>query len=275
MPEFVTIAPIDLFNFVVPKDPGARRLAVDIAYGPHPRQKLDIYGPRGMGDMALPVVVFFYGGSWDTGSKKSYAFVGRALAALGYIAVIPDYRLLPEVEYPVFLTDCADAVTWVGHSINGYGGDVTRLALAGHSAGAYNAAMLALAPNILGARGVLADVKGVAGLSGPYDFYPFDGPISRRVFGGAPEPNTTQPIYHVHADSPAMWLATGDKDQLVLPRNSENLAAALRKVGVEAQARHYPALGHAGTLLALSLPLRFRAPVLADMASFLRRVLVG
>ncbi len=271
--ENMNITPIDVFNLLVPKDFGSRRLASGIAYGRNERHKLDIYGPRRRpATAALPVVVFFYGGSWETGDRASYAFVGRALASLGYIVVIPDYRLLPEIEYPAFLDDCAEAVSWVSHNINRHGGDFTRMALAGHSAGAYNAAMLALAPNLLSARGLLPGLRGVAGLSGPYDFYPFDGEVSRRVFGHAPEPQATQPISHINAASPAMWLGTGDKDRLVLPRNSDNLAGALRNSGVDAEARHYNGLDHAGTLLALSWPLRLRAPVLADMGEFLRRI---
>lgn len=269
----MTIAPLDIFNWLVPKESGSRLMARDIAYGAGERRKLDIYGPRQGGATALPVVVFLYGGSWESGDKASYGFVGRALANMGYIVVIPDYRLLPEVEYPAFLDDCVEAVSWVSKNIERHGGDPRRLALAGHSAGAYNAAMLALAPNLLTAHGLVLDVRGVAGLSGPYDFYPFDGVVSQRVFGQAQEPLATQPIFHVNVCSPPMWLGTGDKDELVLPRNSDSLARALQAAGVEAEARHYTGLDHAGTLLALSWPLRFRAPVLADMGRFLRRVL--
>lgn len=271
----MSMEPLDIFNWLVPKDFGSRLMARDIAYGAGRRRMIDIYGPRRMGEGALPVVVFFYGGSWESGNKAAYGFVGRALANLGFVVVIPDYRVLPDVEYPAFLEDCVEAVAWVSQNIARHGGDASRLALAGHSAGAYNAAMLALAPNLLSAHGLLPVVRGVAGLSGPYDFYPFDGVVSRRVFGQAREPLATQPIFHVSAGSPPMWLGTGDKDELVLPRNSDSLARALQAAGVEAEARHYGGLDHAGTLLSLSWPLRLRAPVLADMGRFLGRVLVG
>lgn len=269
--DIMTTAPLDIFNALVPKDFGAKAIATDIAYGPHRRHRLDLYGPR-KHDGPLPVVVFLYGGSWETGSKASYAFVGRALAALGYAVAIPDYRLLPEVEYPAFLDDCADAFAWVSQNIHRHGGDFTRIALVGHSAGAYNASMLALDAALLNARGGNAGLLGLAGLSGPYDFYPFDGAISRRVFGQVPEPRSTQPVSKVSRGSPPVFLATGDLDRLVLPRNSDALGAALRAAGVKAEVQHYPQLGHAGTLLSLSLPLRFRAPVLADLNRFLERI---
>ncbi|WP_461384471.1 alpha/beta hydrolase, partial [Devosia indica] len=121
-----------------------------MSYGAGPRRKLDVYGPRRRDDTPLPVVVFFYGGAWNSGSRTHYGFAARALAAMGYLVVVPDYRLVPEIEYPAFLKDCAAAVAWVSDHIAAYGGDPGRLALAGHSAGTYNAACLALDPRWLG-----------------------------------------------------------------------------------------------------------------------------
>ena len=163
------------------------------------------------------------------------------------------------------------AVGFVAETVGRYGGDAGRLVLAGHSAGAYNAAMLALDRRWL-PDAVRSSIVGVIGLSGPYDFFPFDGPISRRVFGAAPDPSSTQPINHVGPRAPPMLLISGGRDDLVLPRNSGHLAAALDAHGVPATLRIYPRLGHAETLLALSLPLRWMAPVLAECGSFLDRV---
>ena len=262
------IDPLDIFNFLTPKDRASVLRARDRPYGAGPRQRLDIYAPRHAGMETLPVVIFFYGGSWDSGSKRGYGFVGRALAALGYVVVVPDYRLLPEVEYPQFLQDCVEAIGWVKGNIATHGGDADRVALAGHSAGAYNAVMAALD----GSRGPSSGLRGVAGISGPYDFYPFDGPVSRRVFGQAEDALATQPINHVQADAPPMFLATGDQDRMVLPRNSDSLGRALAEAGVKTVVRHYPGVDHAGTLLALSVLLRFRAPVLRDLAVFFKDV---
>lgn len=266
------LSPVDIVGFLLPKDGGSERIAQDLAYGPDARHRLDIYAPRKMLAPAPPVVVFFYGGSWSTGGKEAYAFVGRALAALGYVVVVPDYRLVPDIEYPEFLDDCARAVAWVGQNINRYGGDWTRMALAGHSAGAYNAVMTALEPDLVEAHGQKAAICGVIGLSGPYDFFPFDGPISMRVFGAVPDPQSTQPVNHVAAGAPPMFLGQGERDTLVYPRNSFRLAEELQKVGTRAEARIYKGLAHAGPLLSIGLPLRWCAPVLADMARFLREI---
>jgi acetyl esterase/lipase len=266
------LSPIDLFGFLLPKDSGSRRIATDLRYGPDDRHRLDIYAPRRVLVPAPPVIVFFYGGSWSMGNKGAYGFVGRALAALGYVVVVPDYRLVPEVEYPDFLEDCAQAVSWVGQNINRYGGDFTRMALAGHSAGAYNAVMVALDPRLSALHGQGEAICAVAGLSGPYDFFPFDGPISMRVFGGVRDPRNTQPVTHVRQGAPAMFLGTGGRDDLVLPRNSMRLAQLISAAGGKAVARSYEKLDHAGTLISIGLPFRWRAPVLSDLKGFFRDV---
>lgn len=261
---------LQIFNALTPKDSHSHKVATGIPYGDQPRQRLDIYNPRKIRD-PLPVVFFIYGGSWSDGDRRNYDFAGRAIAALGYTVVIADYRLLPAVEYPVFLDDCHIALDWVTKNIAAYGGDPKRVALMGHSAGAYNAAMLALHPKYKTALGSVATVRCVVGLSGPYDFFPFDGKITRRTFGAVADPKDTQPIEHVGRSAPPMFLATGEKDRLVYPRNTAALASHLRHVGVDVEEIHYPTLGHPQTLLALSQPGRGLAPVLADIAAFLAR----
>lgn len=261
-----------LFNALVPKDSGSRRVARDVAYGGHVRQKLDIYAPR-RGQGPWPVVVFIYGGSWMDGDKGNYEFAGRAIAALGHVVVIADYRLIPDVEYPTFLDDCAEAFGWTMREIASFGGDPSRVALMGHSAGAYNAAMLALDPRYRERVPALGQLRCVVGLSGPYDFYPFDGPISLRTFGAVRNPAATQPVHHVHDGAPPMFLGHGGRDELVLPRNGTALAQRLTAHGVAVDNRVYPSLGHPGPLLALSRPLRGIAPVYADVAAYLAEML--
>ncbi|MEO5806060.1 alpha/beta hydrolase [Devosia sp.] len=264
----MAISILGIINALIPKDRGSRKVARDLPYGPAARQQMDIYAPvEAKGP--LPVVFFIYGGSWSDGTRRNYDFVGRALAAQGFFTVIADYRILPDVEYPDFLEDCAAAFAYVVDNIARFGGDPQRIALAGHSAGAYNATMLALDQRYLPARGLLGRVKAIAGLSGPYDFFPFDGRITLRTFGAVRDPESTQPVNLVQGAVPPMWLATGDKDTLVYPRNAVALAKVLREAGQSVTERHYETLGHAGTLMTIGKPLRGRAPVLAELAAFL------
>ena len=263
-------SPLTMFATLSPKDPAAV-VAKGEAYGPNPRQRLDVYAPRGARGQA-PLAVFFYGGSWDSGRRQDYNWVGRALASRGFVTIIADYRLYPEVKYPGFLEDSALAVRWAADNAARFGGDPTRIVLAGHSAGAYNAAMLALDGRYLRDAGVdPARVKALAGLSGPYDFLPLQGDITHRIFGDTADLPGTQPTAYVTKASPPAFLATGDSDDMVWPKNTVALARSLRSAGVEVEERHYPQVDHINMVLALSRPLRGRAPVLDEMTEFLRR----
>jgi acetyl esterase/lipase len=262
-------SPLSLFATLTPKD-AARSPEHGVAYGPDPRQTLDVYAPR-RETAPAPVAVFLYGGSWDSGRRQDYGWVGRALAAQGFLTIVPDYRLYPAVRYPSFIEDGALAVRWAVDHARELGGDPSRVVLIGHSAGAYNAAMLALDDRYLKAVGVDSKVvRAFAGLSGPYDFLPLDGPITRQTFGEYPDLPSTQPGAYVRADSPPAFLGTGEADTTVKPRNTRALAAALRAKGVTVEERHYEGLNHADTVLALSRPFRGKAPVLAEMTAFLK-----
>ncbi|HTN61265.1 MAG TPA: alpha/beta hydrolase, partial [Devosia sp.] len=246
---------------------GTAKVGDGIAYADGSRFKLDVYAPEKRGASA-PVVFFIYGGGWNRGERGDYQFVGRALAARGFVAVIADYRLVPEVHYPEFLEDNASALKWVQDHIGEYGGDPERLFLAGHSAGAYNAVMLALDPSFLKDYGVTMPIRAVAGLSGPYDFYPFEYGEVRDAFGGAPNPEGTQPVNLVTADTPPMYLATGTGDPIVRMQNTEHLARALQARGVWVTTKFYPGFGHMEPVIALGALWRWRAPVLDDMVLF-------
>ncbi|WP_426043440.1 alpha/beta hydrolase [Caulobacter sp. DWR3-1-2] len=262
-------SPLSLFATFTPKD-AAKLSEHGAAYGTLERQVLDVYAPK-RETAPAPVAVFFYGGSWDSGRRQDYGWVGRALAAQGFLTIVPDYRLYPAVRYPSFIADGALAVRWAIEHARALGGDPDRLVLVGHSAGAYIAAMLALDDRYLKTAGVDPKaVKALAGLSGPYDFLPLDGPITRQTFGEARDLPATQPARYAKAGSPPAFLATGDADTTVKPGNTVALAAGLRAKGVAVEERHYAGLNHADTVLALSKPLRGKAPVLAEMVGFLK-----
>lgn len=241
-----------------------------IAYGSGDRRTLDVYRPRRSREPA-PTVVFFYGGGWDSGSKDRYRFVGQALARHGYLTVIPDYRIYPEARWPDFLRDAAAAVRWARDNAPRYDGDPARLVIVGHSAGAYNAVMLAVDRRWLGEQGMAPekDVAAVAGVSGPYDFLPLRSEILKQVFGPEETRPDTQPINHVDGAAPPIWLATGLRDAVVEPANTDRLAARIRDKGGEVEVRHYARLGHAMTLGSFAMPLRAVAPVLSDLTAFI------
>ncbi len=262
------LATLNDLNALTPGDSGATRRVEGAAYGPDPRQKLDVYAPA-KGSSPLPVVVFFYGGGWSSGYRGGYAFAARALAARGFVVVVPDYRLVPSVRFPAFVDDAAVAVRWTVDHIAASGGDPSRIAVAGHSAGAYIALLVTLDRHYLAAAGAPGAIKAVIGLAGPYDFLPLDAKSAIDAFGEAPDKDLTQPIHFVRADAPPVLLITGDADDVVRPRNTAALAAALRAAGSPVEVRTYPGVGHIGILLALSKPFRGKADVLQSMTGFL------
>ena len=251
----------------------AQRAGTAIAFGGH-AQTLDVWVPKQPRDAPRPVIVFFHGGGWVKGDRDAYAFAGRAFASRGFVVVIPDYRKVPEVRFPAFIEDGAQAIRWTRENVGKFGGDPDRIALAGHSAGAHTAVTLALDPRWLEAAAVAPDaVKAAVGLSGPYDFYPFDKKRSIDAMAQWPEPRDTQPIEWARASAPPMLLITSSEDTVVRPYNTENLAAKLRGVGAPVETENYEGLSHEDVVVALSKPFRGKAPVLERSVTFLDRAM--
>ncbi len=259
-------SPIQLYNAVSGGPGGQVQVVRDVSFGALERQKLDIYRPVDAGG-SHPVVFFIYGGGWNDGGRGDYRFIGQSLARRGYLTVIADYRLVPEVVFPTFLEDGAAALAWVEDNIAQYGGDMSRLALMGHSAGAYNAVMLATGPGYLDAAGFGGSIDAVVGLSGPYDFYPFDVAASQNAFGQAPDPAMTQPVNLVTTTTPPMLLIHGTKDTTVMPRNTKALAETLRANGVAVEEKYYEGWDHGATVTGLGG--LFQSRLLDDVIGYL------
>ncbi|MCS6759454.1 MAG: alpha/beta hydrolase [Candidatus Devosia euplotis] len=255
------------FNLPAAMGGGTAKAADGVSYADGPRHKLDVYAPETRGAPA-PAVFFIYGGGWNRDERSDYQFAGRALAARGFVVVIADYRLMPEAQYPGFLEDSANALRWVQDNIVNYGGDTSRLFLAGHSAGAYNAAMLALDPSFPREYGVTMNVLAAAALSGPYDFYPFEYGEVQNAFGAAPNLQGAQPINLVIDQTPPMYLATGTTDPIVRMQNTERFAQKLKDSGIWVKTRYYEGFGHMEPVIAMGALWRWRAPVLDDMVAF-------
>ncbi|MEP6608087.1 MAG: alpha/beta hydrolase [Burkholderiaceae bacterium] len=270
----VACSPIRALNALVPSDSHEVSTA---AYGPGERRHLDVYSPRATAERVRPhngwpLVVFFYGGSWNRGERGEYRFVGEALAARGIITVIPDYRLYPEVRYPEFLKDNAAAMAWAMREAAHLGADPKRVFVMGHSAGGYNAAMLALDARWLGAEGLkTTQLAGWIGLAGAYDFLPIENPDVKPVFFFPDSPSDSQPIRYISPNAPRTFLAAAPVDDLINPkRNTKQLAGRLQAMGVPVTLQIYPRTNHVTLIGAFAGPLRFLAPVLGDVAEFVK-----
>jgi acetyl esterase/lipase len=249
-------SPTKLLNRMVPDSTYA--FEGDIAYGSEPRQQLDTYAPLSDARPApggRPMVVFFYGGAWTTGDRATFKFVGEALASRGAVVVIPDYRLSPEVTYPVFVRDSARAMKWAFDNAARLGVDPKRIYVMGHSSGAYSPKQLA----------------GWIGLAGPYDFLPIGNPDAQAAFNWPRTPKDSQPIVHVSSASPRALLMAVTKDNLVDPvRNTAQMAQKLRAAGVPVETHEFDNLSHVTLIGAVAKPLQWLGgPVLPPIVSFI------
>jgi acetyl esterase/lipase len=246
----------------------------DVAYGAHSRQRLDVYRPKDHGDQgnrggARPIVVFWYGGSWERGRKEQYRFVGAALAEAGYVAVMPDYRVYPEVRFPQFIDDGAAALAWVARHAAEIGGDPRRIYLAGHSAGAHIAAMLAYDATRLAAAGFPAGaLRGYIGLSGPYALDPNDATL-RTIFSAPHAHADWQPVQRARAGAPPALLIHGEADTVVSVDHARRMQEKLGELGIRADLRTYAGRGHADTVAAFAKPAPRKLPVMSEIRGFI------
>jgi acetyl esterase/lipase len=248
---------------------GAYTRRTDLAYGADPLQRLDVYIPDKPADHPHPLVVFWHGGRWEFGDKKEYRFVGAALAELGFVTVVANYRMYPQVKLAGFMADAARAAAWAALHAGEYQADPAHCFFMGHSSGAHMGALLTLDPRFFAAVDQpIPAITGFIGLSGPYDFLPLREADLQDMFGPPDRYALSQPINFVHAGAPPMLLVQGGRDTTVAPFNATHLAAALRDRGVPVTLRMYPKLSHAGTVAALSELGRGIAPVLTDIKTF-------
>ncbi|WP_404422755.1 alpha/beta hydrolase [Thalassospira australica] len=238
----------------------------DLQYGDADRQKLDLYLPSDRTKPA-PLIVWFYGGSWDSGDKAKYAFVAKRFTEMGYAVAIPDYRLVPEIRFPEFIKDGAKALAFIKQYSHDHPDRITTgpIILAGHSAGAYNAVQLVADQSYLASVGMTAnDIAGIIGLSGPYDFYPYDVRATQIAFGNT-HATQSQPVEQDLSHMPPLLLITGNRDHTVYPRNSIRLA----ELAPNTKLVIIKDTGHAGTLIALGSVLTENRAVLEPVREFL------
>ena len=246
----------------------------EVAYGDGTRQRYDVY--RALDSLGrplttpAPIVIFVHGGSWESGDKRGYAWVGEALAQLGFIAVLPNYGLMPGTRFPEFVDDVARAVTHARARAADWGGDTSRVVLMGHSAGAHIAALVAYDARYLATQGATpAMFSGFVGLSGPYDFI-FDTKLLRRTFAGPPAREyDALPVHFVTPRSLRTLLVMGNDDRTVNPRNTRSLAAALRKAEVSVEEIWVPGT-HGVSVGAFARINRGESEIVRRIASFVR-----
>ena len=244
-----------------------------IAYGPLPRQKLDVYLPK-TGEVRA-TILYLYGGGWVSGARWYYRLFGRMMAGRGYAVVVPDYHLYPDAVFPAFVEDAALAFKWVHDNVARWGGSASGVFVMGHSAGAHISALLALDAKYLGAHGLdPSAIKGVIGLAGPYTLNPLKWRGVKDVFAASADaPHSARPIKLARSGAPPMLLLHGVRDRVVKSDASVNFASALTAAGSRAEAKIYPSIGHFEIFTSYLWGWRWRASVLEDTEAFIAAAL--
>lgn len=259
-------SPFDLLNASVP--PQGFRAETGIAYGPNARHRLDLYRPDGAAARP-PCVLFLYGGSWRGGAREDYRFVGASLARAGILCAVADYRLYPAVRFPAFVEDGAAALALVADRAGAWGGDPDRLFLAGHSAGAHIAALVATRRHWLAPHGIdPARLAGLIGLAGPYAFDPMDYASTRPIFRGAGDDVDIRPALAPETGPRRTLLLHGGDDTTVRPENTARMAEALRARDLAVETQTYPGIGHALLVGSIAPAFSHLAPTRGDIAAF-------
>ena len=225
---------------------------LDLVYGTDPKQRLDLYLPKGKVANA-PVFLFVHGGGFREGDKAHYGSVAEPFINRGVITATTSYRLTGSgASYPDQPDDVKSAIKWLFENIGQYGGNPGNIYVAGHSAGAVLTADIGVDRSWLEEMGMPKDIlKGIAPISGPYDLRVNRRPGQLDAYAPTPEIlEKASPILHINDPVPVALVATGSAEEYVEP--SLDFADALKAAGVDA---HYLLLegeDHADTALLLA-----------------------
>ncbi|WP_025652492.1 MULTISPECIES: alpha/beta hydrolase [unclassified Psychrobacter] len=274
------LSPLAVVNGITSS--GGVGVSKNILYGDEPLQDLDIYYPKPLAQAmkaespitgSYPMVVFVHGGSWESGNKEQYAFVGQSLAQAGYVTAVINYRKAPEHVYPDYVEDAAQAIAWSFDNATSLHADPKRLAVVGHSAGAFNVVAAVANEDFLAPYGIKPkDIKAVIGIAGPYsyDFRKFD---SATAFAADATPDEVMPDRHIKGEQPPYLLLTAENDKIVYATNTIKMTKALKEAGVMVENGEIEGASHATSIGAMAPPLRWLNDVRAQVLTYLDKEL--
>ena len=233
---------------------------MDIAFGAHPDQKLDIFRP--VGSESAPVLMFFHGGAWAHGYKEWNGFMAPALIDLPAVLVSVGYRLVPDYKWPAPFDDALNALRWVHANIAAYGGDSTRIHVAGWSAGGTLAALLASRLDIYSACDLPVDViRSCMVTSTSFRFRNTDpAPGTRGInyreflFATDKDETTASVIDQVIGPCPPFFISWGENDFAHVRETGDEVVPLLKANGTSVERRVYPGLDHYAMNLAQGDP---------------------
>ena len=217
-----------------------------------PQKSLNVFAPKKTNN--APVLIFIHGGSWHSGKKEIYDFMGNRLAAKGVVSVIIDYPLAPAYQLPAMEKASALAVQWVKENIASYGGDPTNMYVSGHSAGGHLAALVAIKDEPWKELGTTNPLKGAI-LNDPagLDWYWFLTELKEKynkednydAFTADPSVwKTYSPIYYLESKEIPMLVMEGELTYPGIKLTVERFRKAAEEKGLKLDYSFYPKTKH-------------------------------
>jgi arylformamidase len=210
---------------------GKLECRLDLAYGEHAGERLDVFPAAGSGP--APVQVFIHGGYWQRLDKSDFSYVARGFVPAGAATVVINYALMPGVTLDELVRQCRAAVAWVHTHARAFGGDPDRIFVSGHSAGGHLTAMV-LATDWT-RFGTPSDVvKGACAISGLYDLEPIRLCYLNDVLRLTPDDvQHSSPVRLLPPPRGRLLLAVGGLEGPEYHRQTDDLAAAWRRGGLD------------------------------------------
>lgn len=229
---------------------GRAGLLQDVAYGPHPRQRLDVFTQQG----GAPIFVFVHGGYWRALAKDIFLAQAAPFADRGFVAVNVEYALRPEATVPQIVEQVLDAIAFVAGHAADYGGRADRMVLCGHSAGGHMVAWAAATD--WAARGVAGlEIAAVVPVSGVFDLAPLrETSINDDLQLDAATAESLSPLHYLARPMPPTLALVGGAETLGFQAQTQAYAAALRNSGHNVESFVADGLDHFTICQALADP---------------------
>jgi arylformamidase len=241
--------------------------ALDLAYGPHPRHRLDIFPAKGGGK--APVLAFIHGGYWQALDKSVFSFVAAPYVEAGVAVALLGYPIAPEAGMDEIVASIRAALVWLGRHTGAHGGDPARIHLTGHSAGGHLTAYM-MAEDFSAESGLPQPLlKGGLALSGLYELEPIRLSYLNEKLGMDQEVARRNSPASRPAGKEPLILAVGGIETDEFRRQQRDYAARCRAVGWPVEAIEAPGRDHFSVLESLADPEPGAAP------SALSRALLG
>jgi acetyl esterase/lipase len=204
-------------------------------------QKLNVFAPRKKGKLKN-VFIFVYGGTWNSGHKSLYNFLGNRMARKNVVTVILDYPKSPAVTYDVMAADVALSVKWVKDNIDKYGGDPNKIYISGHSAGGHLGALISVRNDYFDKLGISNPIKGTILIDAAgIDMYSYmkeskfpEGNTFIQTFTNNPDSwKDASPLYFLNKTIPPMLIYVGEKTYPSIAMGNDLLVTSLRKLNLD------------------------------------------